>query len=80
MTRAGNSELNEPVALRPTSETVMYPSFAKWIQSYHDLPIKVNQWCNIVVCFFSLPLIAYFLHSERCISNQFRFTFLERCC
>lgn len=33
--------------LRPTSEAVMYPLFAKWIQSYRDLPVKINQWCNV---------------------------------
>ena len=51
VTRSGESDLSEPVALRPTSETVMYPSYAKWIQSYRDLPLKLNQWCNVVVRF-----------------------------
>ena len=49
VTKSGQSELAEPIAIRPTSETVMYPTFAKWVQSHRDLPIKVNQWCNIVV-------------------------------
>ena len=49
VTRSGQSELAEPIAIRPTSETVMYPTFARWVQSHRDLPIKVNQWCNIVV-------------------------------
>ena len=49
VTKSGESELSEPIAIRPTSETVMYPTFAKWIQSYRDLPLKVNQWCNVVV-------------------------------
>ena len=49
VTRSGQSELAEPIAIRPTSETVMYPTFARWIQSHRDLPIKINQWCNIVV-------------------------------
>lgn len=39
----------EPVAIRPTSETVMYPSYSKWTQSHRDLPIRLNQWCNVVV-------------------------------
>ena len=59
VTKSGQSELAEPIAIRPTSETVMYPTFAKWVQSHRDLPIKVNQWCNIVVCddlSLSLPL------------------------
>lgn len=51
VTRAGNSDLAEPVAIRPTSETVMYPSYKKWIQSHRDLPVRLNQWCNIVVSF-----------------------------
>ena len=49
VTKSGQSELAEPIAIRPTSETVMYPTFARWVQSHRDLPIKVNQWCNIVV-------------------------------
>jgi prolyl-tRNA synthetase len=49
VTKAGDSELAEHIAIRPTSETVIYPSFAKWVQSFRDLPIKINQWCNIVV-------------------------------
>ena len=57
VTRAGSSDLAEPIAIRPTSETVMYPSYRKWVQSHRDLPIKLNQWCNVVVCFF--PLIFF---------------------
>uniref|UniRef100_A0A158Q904 glutamate--tRNA ligase n=1 Tax=Elaeophora elaphi TaxID=1147741 RepID=A0A158Q904_9BILA len=55
VTRAGNSELSEPIAIRPTSETVIYPSYAKWIQSYRDLPILLNQWCNVVRWEFKHP-------------------------
>ena len=49
VTKSGDSDLAEPIAIRPTSETVMYPAYAKWIQSYRDLPIKLNQWNNVVV-------------------------------
>lgn len=49
VTKSGNTDLAEPVAIRPTSETVMYPSYAKWVQSYRDLPIKLNQWNSVVV-------------------------------
>ena len=49
MTKSGDTELAEPIAVRPTSETVMYPAYAKWVQSYRDLPIKLNQWNNVVV-------------------------------
>jgi prolyl-tRNA synthetase len=41
VTRAGSSELDEPIAIRPTSETVMYPYYAKWIRSHRDLPLKL---------------------------------------
>lgn len=48
VTRSGTSDLNEPIAIRPTSETIMYPFFAKWIRSHRDLPLEINQWCNVV--------------------------------
>ncbi len=48
VTHAGGEELAEPLVVRPTSETIMYQTFAKWIQSYRELPMKVNQWCNVV--------------------------------
>jgi len=43
-----DSALEEPLVVRPTSETIIYASFAKWIQSYRDLPMLLNQWCNVV--------------------------------
>ncbi|XP_034232537.1 bifunctional glutamate/proline--tRNA ligase [Thrips palmi] len=55
VTKSGDSDLAEPIAIRPTSETVMYPAFAKWIQSYRDLPIKLNQWNNVVRWEFKHP-------------------------
>lgn len=42
VTKAGSSDLPEPIAIRPTSETIMYPAFAKWIHSHRDLPLLVN--------------------------------------
>jgi prolyl-tRNA synthetase len=48
VTKSGTSDLNEPIAIRPTSETIMYPFFAKWIRSHRDLPLELNQWCNVV--------------------------------
>jgi prolyl-tRNA synthetase len=48
VTHAGGEELSEPLVVRPTSETIMYKTFADWIHSYRDLPLKVNQWCNVV--------------------------------
>ncbi|XP_010903380.3 bifunctional glutamate/proline--tRNA ligase isoform X1 [Esox lucius] len=55
VTRSGDTELAEPIAVRPTSETVMYPAYAKWVQSHRDLPIKLNQWCNVVRWEFKHP-------------------------
>ncbi|KAK4306721.1 hypothetical protein Pmani_021479 [Petrolisthes manimaculis] len=55
VTRSGSSEMAEPVAIRPTSETVMYPAVAKWVQSHRDLPIKLNQWNNVVRWEFKQP-------------------------
>ena len=48
VTIGGGETLHEPLVVRPTSETIMYQSFAKWISSYKDLPLKINQWCNVV--------------------------------
>lgn len=42
------SDSEERVAIRPTSETIMYDSYSKWIRSHRDLPLRINQWCNIV--------------------------------
>ena len=55
VTRSGKSEIDPPIAIRPTSETIMYPSFAKWIRSHRDLPLKINQWTNIVRWEFKNP-------------------------
>uniref|UniRef100_A0A4W2H8X3 Bifunctional glutamate/proline--tRNA ligase n=1 Tax=Bos indicus x Bos taurus TaxID=30522 RepID=A0A4W2H8X3_BOBOX len=55
VTRSGKTELAEPIAIRPTSETVMYPAYAKWVQSHRDLPVKLNQWCNVVRWEFKHP-------------------------
>jgi prolyl-tRNA synthetase len=48
VTQAGGKELEEPYAIRPTSETIIYAMYAKWVQSYRDLPILMNQWANVV--------------------------------
>ena len=45
---AGGEKLSEPLVVRPTSETIMYKAFVNWIQSHRDLPLKINQWCNVV--------------------------------
>lgn len=48
VTRGGGEELEEPLAIRPTSETIIGHSYAKWIQSYRDLPLLINQWNNVM--------------------------------
>jgi len=48
VTHAGGKELDEPVVIRPTSETVIGEFMAKWVQSYRDLPLLLNQWSNVV--------------------------------
>jgi prolyl-tRNA synthetase len=48
VTHAGGRELQEPAIIRPTSETVFGEYLAKWIQSYRDLPLRLNQWANVV--------------------------------
>src|SRR3954466_14243393 len=48
VTHGGGKELEEPVVVRPTSETIINTYFAKWVQSYRDLPLLVNQWSNVV--------------------------------
>ena len=48
VTIGGGKVLEEPLVIRPTSETIIYAMFAKWIQSYRDLPLLINQWCNVV--------------------------------
>ncbi|GFU46023.1 hypothetical protein NPIL_628681 [Nephila pilipes] len=55
VTKSGSSELEKPIAIRPTSETVMYPSYAKWIRSHRDLPLRLNQWCSVVRWEFRNP-------------------------
>ncbi|MGH3930384.1 MAG: proline--tRNA ligase [Pseudonocardiaceae bacterium] len=48
VTHAGGKQLEEPVVVRPTSETIINSFFAKWVQSYRDLPMKLNNWSNVV--------------------------------
>jgi prolyl-tRNA synthetase len=48
VTHGGGKKLEEPVVVRPTSETIINAYFAKWVQSYRDLPMLINQWANVV--------------------------------
>ncbi|MBU0980652.1 MAG: proline--tRNA ligase [Nanoarchaeota archaeon] len=55
VTQAGDTKLKERLAIRPTSETIIYESYSKWIRSHRDLPMLLNQWCNIVRWEFKYP-------------------------
>lgn len=55
VTKSGETDLDVPIAVRPTSETAMYPYYADWIRSHRDLPLKLNQWCNVVRWEFKHP-------------------------
>jgi len=68
VTHAGNSRLSEKLAIRPTSEAIMYPYLAKWIRSWKDLPFKMNQWSNIVRWEFNNPVP--FLRTREFLFNE----------
>ncbi|MHB8512982.1 MAG: proline--tRNA ligase [Actinomycetota bacterium] len=48
ITHAGGAKVEEPFVVRPTSETIIWETYSKWVQSYRDLPLLYNQWCNVV--------------------------------
>lgn len=56
VTQAGNTKLKERLAIRPTSEAIMYDSFSRWIRSWRDLPLKYNQWSNVIRWEFKHPV------------------------
>ncbi|MCL4375209.1 proline--tRNA ligase, partial [Candidatus Marsarchaeota archaeon] len=68
VTEAGNSKLSERLAVRPTSETIMYPSYSKWIRSWRDLPLRYNQWNNVVRWEFKHP--TPFIRSREFLWNE----------
>ncbi len=68
VTEAGSTKLTEKLAVRPTSETIMYPSFSKWIKSWRDLPLRLNQWNNVVRWEFKHP--TPFLRTREFLWNE----------
>jgi len=68
VTHAGNTKLEERLAVRPTSETIMYDSYAKWIRSWRDLPLKLNQWNSVVRWEFKHPVP--FLRTREFLWNE----------
>ncbi|MFB6075648.1 MAG: proline--tRNA ligase [Candidatus Aenigmatarchaeota archaeon] len=68
VTETGSSELDERLAVRPTSEAIMYPTFSKWIRSWRDLPRRYNQWNNAVRWEFKHP--TPFLRTREFLWNE----------
>ena len=68
VTEAGETKLAERFAVRPTSETIMYESYAKWIRSWRDLPLRLNQWNNVVRWEFKHPVP--FLRTREFLWNE----------
>jgi len=68
VTEAGNSKLSERLAIRPTSEAIMYSSYSKWIRSWRDLPLKLNLWNNVVRWEFKHPIP--FLRTREFLWNE----------
>ena len=68
VTQTGDTKLSERLAIRPTSETIMYPSYSKWIRSHRDLPLKYNQWNNVVRWEFKHPVP--FLRTREFLWNE----------
>ena len=68
VTQAGNTELKERLAIRPTSETIMYESYSKWIRSWRDLPMRYNQWNNVIRWEFKHPIL--FLRTREFLWNE----------
>jgi prolyl-tRNA synthetase len=68
VTEAGSSKLDERLAIRPTSETLMYEVVSKWIRSWRDLPMRLNQWNNVVRWEFRHP--TPFLRSREFLWNE----------
>jgi len=68
VTHAGDSKLDERLAVRPTSETIMYESYSKWIRSWRDLPLKLNQWNSVVRWEFKHPVP--FLRTREFLWNE----------
>ena len=68
VTHGGGSKLSERLAVRPTSETIMYESYSKWIRSWRDLPLKLNQWNNVVRWEFKHPVP--FLRTREFLWNE----------
>ena len=68
VTQAGETKFDEKLAIRPTSETIMYPSYSKWIRSWRDLPMRYNQWNSVLRWEFKHP--TPFIRSREFLWNE----------
>ena len=76
VTQAGDTKLDERLAVRPTSETIMYDSLSKWVRSWRDLPLKLNQWNNVVRWEFKHP--TPFIRTREFLWNEGHSAFATR--
>lgn len=76
VTHTGKTKLSERLAIRPTSETIMYDSYSKWIRSWRDLPMRYNQWNNVVRWEFKNPVP--FLRGREFLWNEGHTVFATR--
>jgi prolyl-tRNA synthetase len=76
VTQAGNSKLDERLAIRPTSESLMYEVVGRWIRSWRDLPMRLNQWNNVVRWEFKNP--TFILRSREFLWNEGHSLFATR--
>lgn len=76
VTSSGSEEFAERLAIRPTSETIMYDSYAKWIRSHRDLPLRLNQWCSVVRWEFKHPTL--FLRTREFLWQEGHTAFAEK--
>jgi prolyl-tRNA synthetase len=76
VTHTGNTKLSERLAVRPTSETIMYDSYSKWIRSWRDLPMRYNQWNSVVRWEFKNPVP--FLRGREFLWNEGHTVFATR--
>lgn len=76
VTEAGESKLEERLAIRPTSETIMYEVISRWIRSWRDLPLRLNQWNSVVRWEFKHP--TPFLRSREFLWNEGHTAFAEK--
>src|SRR3989344_5090289 len=68
VTHAGDTKLDERLAIRPTSETIMYEAYARWIRSWRDLPLRLNQWNSVIRWEFKHPVP--FLRTREFLWNE----------